>query len=128
MAITHEAAEVWLTKYGQAWEKRAPQLAAALFSEDCRYFETPFSEPATGPDGVLKYWQAVPQGQTDIAFCFRILAVQAPTVIAHWSASLRRTANGTRVKLDGVFVLEFTDEGRCRTLREWWHRDETPPS
>lgn len=128
MAITREAAELWLTKYGQAWEMRAPQLAADLFAEDCRYFETPFSEPATGRDGVLHYWQAVPEGQTDITFRYRILAVQAPTVIAHWSASFTRTANGTRVKLDGVFVMEFTVEGQCRTLREWWHREEEPAS
>jgi hypothetical protein len=77
---------------------------------------------------VLQYWQAVPEGQTDITFRYQILAVQAPTVIAHWNASFTRTANGTRVKLDGVFVLEFTVEGRCRTLREWWHREEEPPS
>jgi hypothetical protein len=128
MAITHEAAELWLTKYGQAWETRAPQLAADLFTEDCRYFETPFSEPAIGRDGVLRYWQAVPEGQSDITFRYRILAVQAPTVIAHWSASFTRTASDTRVELDGVFVLEFTAEGRCRTLREWWHREEAPPS
>lgn len=128
MTITRETAEIWLTKYGQAWEARAPQLAAGLFSEDCRYFETPFSEPAIGRDGVFRYWQAVPEGQSDITFRYRILAVQASTVIAHWIASFTRTAKGARVKLDGVFVLEFTDEGQCRSLREWWHREETPPS
>jgi hypothetical protein len=32
------------------------------------------------------------------------------------------------VRLDGVFVLEFSEDGLCRSLREWWHRDEaTPP-
>jgi hypothetical protein len=37
-------------------------------------------------------------------------------------------ATGTRVNLDGVFMLEFSDAGTCSTLREWWHREETPPS
>jgi hypothetical protein len=29
--------------------------------------------------------------------------------------------------LDGIFLLEFNDEGLCRDLREWWHRAETEP-
>lgn len=126
MKITMATADDWLRKYGQAWEERAPQMAVQLFAQDCRYFETPFSEPQIGRDGVLKYWQAVPDGQTNIAFRYRVLSVQSRTVIAHWSASFTRVASGVQVKLDGMFVLDFDDDGLCRTLREWWHRDETP--
>lgn len=122
------AAENWLGRYGQAWEQGDPHLAAQLFTQDCRYYETPFAEPAVGRDGVLKYWQAVPEGQADVAFRSQVLAVVSQTVIARWSATFTRTASGARVALDGVFVLEFDEAGSCRTLREWWHREETPPS
>lgn len=126
MSMSFAAADRWLTEYGRAWEEGDPRLAAGLFAEGCRYFETPFSEPAAGRDGVQKYWQAVPGGQTDVSFRWRILAVQAQTVIAHWGASFTRVSNGSHVKLDGVFVLEFDDSGLCSTLREWWHREEAP--
>lgn len=126
MSLTPHAAESWLKKYGQAWERRDPRAAAELFTEDCRYFETPFSEPAVGRDGVFRYWQAVPEGQEDIAFGFRVLAVESQTVIAHWTASFTRLANRAHVALDGLFVLEFEKAGLCSTLREWWHREETP--
>ena len=126
MTLTHATAEDWLTRYGRAWETADPQAAAALFTPDCRYFETPFSEPARGRDGVAGYWQAVPEGQTDVRFGFRVLAVSAPTVIAHWTATFNRRQGGSRVDLDGVFVLEFDEAGLCCTLREWWHRQETP--
>lgn len=125
--ITLAAAESWLQRYGQAWRERSPALAAELFSEDCSYFETPFEAPATGRKGVKDYWQAVPDGQVDIEFESRVIAVQAQTVIAQWTASFTRIANRARVELDGVFLLEFNDEGLCRTLREWWHRRETEP-
>ncbi len=124
MTVTHAAAHSWLKKYGQAWERGDPIAAARLFSEDCRYFETPFSEPAIGRDGVLKYWQAVPEGQADVTFRFQVLAVRSRTVFAHWSATFTRVSTGARVNLDGVFLLEFAEGGLCSTLREWWHRDE----
>ena len=127
MTLTPETAEHWLQRYGDAWERADPAAAAQLFTEDCQYFETPFSPPACGREGVLRYWSAVPDGQADVSFRFRLLAVQVNTVIAHWSASLTRRASGSRVALDGVFVLEFDERGLCRTLREWWHREERPP-
>ena len=127
MILTPATAEQWLQRYGDAWERADPSAAAQLFTEDCQYFEKPFSPPACGRDGVLRYWSAVPEGQTDVSFRFRLLAVQVNTVIAHWSASFTRRASGLRVALDGVFVLEFDERGLCRTLREWWQREERPP-
>ena len=127
MYMTRADAERWLKSYGEAWEQRSPERASELFSDDCRYYETPFMEPAVGRAGVLRYWQAVPEGQRDIVFQYRVLAVQSQTVMAHWSASFTRRANGKRVKLDGVFLLEYTPEGLCSSLREWWHREEAAP-
>lgn len=126
MSVTPELAEDWLHRYGRAWEQADPAAAAQLFTEDCLYFETPYGEPARGRAGVHAYWTAVPEGQAAVAFRYRLLAVQAGTAIAHWSASFTRIASGARVELDGVFVLEFAESGLCRTLREWWHRRETP--
>jgi len=128
MTITPAAAESWLQRYGQAWRERSPDLAAGLFAEDCRYFETPFEEPAIGRQGVRNYWQAVPEGQSDISFRSQILTVFDRTVVAQWRASFTRIASGACVELEGVFVLKFTDDGLCSTLREWWHRRETPPN
>lgn len=120
------AANDWLMRYGNAWERADPAAAAVLFSPDCRYFETPFSEPAVGRDGVAAYWSAVPEGQAEVRFAHHLLAIQDRTVLAHWSAAFRRRATGVKVELDGMFALTFDDAGLCRELREWWHRRETP--
>ena len=127
MTITRNDAESWLTRYGQAWMQADPELASSLFTEDCRYFETPYSEPAVGREGVRRYWQAVPDAQRDVRFGFRVLAVDEGSVVAHWTASFVRVATGVQVSLDGVFLLEFADALHCRSLREWWHREERPP-
>jgi ketosteroid isomerase-like protein len=124
MTVTRAHAEAWLARYGEAWTGGDPDRAASLFSDDCRYFETPFSEPEVGRAGVRRYWQAVPDLQRDVEFGFRVLAVDGDEAIAHWTASFVRASSGARVALDGMFLLEFDDQLACRTLREWWHRDE----
>ena len=128
MTLTPNDAEAWLTRYGQAWTQGDPALAASLFSEDCRYYETPYSEPFVGRDGVHRYWQAVPDAQRDVRFGFKVLAVDGDAVVAHWQASFVRVSSGAQVALDGMFLLEFADASQCRTLREWWHRSESMSS
>ncbi|MFN7571430.1 MAG: nuclear transport factor 2 family protein [Betaproteobacteria bacterium] len=126
MTLSLAQATDWLTRYGRAWIEQSPEQAAALFTEDCRYFETPFDAPAIGREGVRAYWQAVPDAQRDIEFVYRVLSIDGCTAIAHWHAIFTRVASGERVQLDGVFVLEFADSGLCHTLREWWHRQVQP--
>jgi hypothetical protein len=35
-----------------------------------------------------------------------------------------RPATNVRAELDGIFLLDFAPDGRCRKLQEWWHRRE----
>lgn len=114
----------WLDSYGQAWESRDPEAAAALFCEDVSYFETPFAEPARGRDGVRNYWANATRNQADISFSYAILSLSERQGIARWSARYTRVSSRVMVTLDGIFLLEFDDDGLCRELREWWHRRE----
>lgn len=119
--------EAWLEGYGQAWESRDPEAAAALFSEDARYYETPFIAPAQGRDGVREYWTHATRNQSDIRFSYNIVSVSGGWGIARWWATFRRVPSDMTVRLDGIFLLEFDDEGLCHELREWWHKVETQP-
>lgn len=113
----------WLDRYGRAWETRDPQAAAALFSEDARYYETPFVEPAIGRRGVFDYWANATGGQSDVSFSHEIVAVSGQRGVARWRARFTRASTGATVVLDGIFLLEFAEDGLCRELREWWHRE-----
>ena len=119
--------EVWLERYRRAWENRDPEAAAALFSENARYYETPFWAPAQGRDGVREYWAHATRNQSDVTFSHDIVSVSGGRGIARWWATFRRVPSDVMVRLDGVFLLEFDDEGLCHELREWWHKVETQP-
>ena len=105
-----------------------PNLRVRFSATTAAITKTPYSEPSVGRAGVRRYWQAVPDGQRDVRFGFKVLAVDRDCVIAHWTAHFVRVASGAQVALDGIFVLEFASASECRTLREWWHRAETGPS
>jgi hypothetical protein len=121
--MDQEVFKSWLIAYG-AWEARDPQASAALFEQGGTYQVTPFLEPMRGRPAILEYWTGVAATQRDISFGFDVLAVTADVGIARWWASFIRIPPGLQTKLDGIFVITLTSEGRCSALREWWHKDQ----
>jgi hypothetical protein len=111
----------WLSRYKSAWETRDPQVAAKLFTEDARYYETPFSAPFSGRENIYRYWSDVPLKQENIDFTYHILAVIGASGIAHWQARFNRLPSCEPVALDGVLQATFVDPGLCRIFRGWWH-------
>jgi hypothetical protein len=121
-----DALRRWLDAYGRAWETGDADLAVSLYSSDIEYYETPYDEPKRGTEGVRRYCDEAASAQRDVRFWHRPYAVLGDTAIAGWGASFIRVPSGVSVELDGIFVLKFDEHGRCRELREWWHRRETP--
>ena len=119
--LTLPAVETWLNRYKDAWEQRDPARAAALFTENAPYHETPFDAPKAGRRGIRDYWATVTADQRDVDFKSNVVAVTGRTAVARWSARLTAASSGARVELDGVFILSFDDGGLCKELREWWH-------
>lgn len=113
--------ESWLRAYEVAWEERDPDKAVQIFTEDATYQVDPYSEPHVGHSGIRQYWADVTSDQRDVEFSAEVLAVTENTGIAHWHAELTQASSGALVTLDGIFVLEFSAQGKCSSLREWWH-------
>ena len=120
--------ENWLRKYGDAWEQGDCDATQALFTSDVRYYETPFDNPMIGLDEIHQYWKdnAV-LGQKEIRFSYEALAVHKNMGVAHWRANFIRLHTGHRVTLDGIFKVEFSNNGKCQIFHEWWHRKEETP-
>lgn len=112
----------WLEAYGRAWE--TGQGFAALFTDDAVYSESPFAEPMVGTEAIAAYAGLMEQHQGEVSFTFEIVSVDPP--VALFNAAYTNTANDEPTRLDGVFLLSFDEEGRCSSLREWWHADPGP--
>ena|SRR5580698_5151934 len=114
----------WLEAYGRAWMGRDALAAAELYAVDGTYQVTPFVEPMRGRAAILAYWTHVAATQRDIQFGYEVLAVTAEMGIARWWASFVIVPQDLQTKLDGIFVIELDAAGRCRSLREWWHKEQ----
>jgi hypothetical protein len=118
------AFESWLEAYGKAWESRDAEAAAALFAEDGTYQVTPFLAPMRGRKAILEYWLGVARTEENIRFGYEILVSNSEINIARWSASFVIAPHGLQTKLDGIFLISLDEEGRCKSLREWWHKQQ----
>ena len=118
------AFEMWLDAYGLAWESRDPQGSATLFAETGTYQVSPFAEPMCGRPAILEYWEGVARTQENISFSSEILLASPDLYVAKWSASFVIIPQGLPTKLDGIFLISLDDEGRCTSLREWWHKQQ----
>ena len=114
----------WLDAYAQAWQSRNPEAAAALYAEDGTYQVTPFLEPMRGRKAIFEYWSEVTRTEENIKFGYEILVSNAELNIARWSASFVRVPPGQQTQLDGIFLISLDEQGRCKSLREWWHKQQ----
>jgi hypothetical protein len=114
----------WLDAYGQAWVNRNPEDAAALFTENGTYQVTPFLDPMCGKKAIFEYWSEVAQTEKDIKFEYEILVANAEINIARWSASFVIVPPGLQTQLDGIFLISLDEQGRCKSLQEWWHKQQ----
>jgi hypothetical protein len=114
----------WLDAYGRAWAGRNPEEAAALFTENGTYQVTPFLEPICGRKAIFEYWSEVARTEENIIFGYEILVAKAELNIARWSASFVIAPLGLQTRLDGIFVISLDAEGRCKSLQEWWHKQQ----
>jgi uncharacterized protein (TIGR02246 family) len=124
MSADQAAFKSWLEAYGRAWEKRDPEAAAALYAEDGTYQVTPFLEPMRGRKAIFEYWCGVARTEENVRFGYEILIVKPELNIARWWASFVIVPQGLQTKLDGIFLIALDADGRCKSLREWWHKQQ----
>jgi hypothetical protein len=117
--------EAWLNSYGRCWESGDSSAIKNLFTDDARYYETPFDEPMIGLEAISNYWRkGTQESQTSVRFTYSTVAVAKDKGLSRWSASFVRVPSGNKVELDAFLEAEFATDGRCSRFNEWWHRRE----
>lgn len=124
--LTIAKVESWLNGYKEAWETLDADKVTLLFTEDASYREDPYKDPFQGRESIHDYWTTVTADQKDVDFTFEVLSAVGSMGIAHWHSEFIQPSSGSTIILDGIFILEFSEEGLCRNLREWWHFKAIP--
>jgi ketosteroid isomerase-like protein len=110
--------EDWLDGYRQAWENKDSDAAAGLFTEDATYRSNIFEEPHQGREGIFAYWAEVTGTQEGASVAMGRPFVDGHRVAAEFWTVMK--SDGEEITLPGCLLLEFDEDGLCRSLREYW--------
>lgn len=127
-SVTRKQLDDWLRRYGAAWEGRDGDAAAGLFTAEGVYRWGPLDPPLVGRKAIRDRWLEATSDQEQIRFRSEVLGTDGDRGFARWWSTFVRRSTGMRVELDGVFVLDFGEDGLCEQLQEWWLGRETPSS
>jgi hypothetical protein len=116
-----QAMTVWLTAFGDAWERRNANATAALFAPGATFQPSPFGELVRGRSRISAHWAEVMSGQQAIRFQGEILGVGATYGIAHWRVVMGQDDDHPIRVVDGILLAAFDRRGRATSVRSWSH-------
>ena len=124
MTLTRETVAAWLRAYIRAWETYDPDAVAALFSEDATYSYLPFDEPVRGRRAIVASWLEGKNPPGTYEADYKPVAIDGNLAVAQGRSRYFKDASKVELarQYDDLFLIEFDDEGRCRSFREWYIR------
>ena len=129
MPIDQDHVQLWLDDYVRAWESYDADEIGALFLDDAEYRWHPYDsgdDVARGREQIVAGWLEEdardPEGTYEGRY--EPVAVDGNVVVARGTS--RYFTDAARTTLDreyhNVFLMEFDDEGRCRSFTELYMR------
>jgi len=107
----------WIEGYERSWRTAGTDHLAHLFTPTAEYRGSPFAEPCRGVAAIAELWDRERDGpDEDFSFGYEVIAVTDPRAVARVEVQYD-PPDGQRY-LD-LWVLEFDDDGRCRSFEEW---------
>jgi nuclear transport factor 2 (NTF2) superfamily protein len=132
MSVDAEMVQQWLDAYNHAWITYDPGEIGALFTEDAEYRWHPWDEGddvVRGRSQIVAAWLANRDAAGTYRGVYSPLLVQDDLAITV-GMSFYYT-DDTQGTLDrayhNLWVLQFTDEGQCRSFTEWYMKAPVTP-
>lgn len=114
---TRADTDAWVAGYERAWRSPGTEALRELFTEDARYLQSPFAEPAAGLAEIAALWEQERAGP-DEAFemAHEVVAVEGDVGVVRVEVEYR-PPGGSRYR--DLWVIRFAADGRCREFEEW---------
>ncbi len=107
----------WVAGYERAWRAAGTGGLAALFTPDAVYQQAPYEEPVIGLPAIARMWDAERDGADEV---FRmssdVVAVDGDVAVVRVEVSY---GDPVRQEYRDLWVIRFTDDGRCVSFEEW---------
>lgn len=115
-AITNTELCSWLRLLARAWSTKNFDIVEQLFHKCTKYVEAPFREPGRNVQDIIEIWREI-EDHSDLDLAFDIIAISGRVAVVNYFATYSDRKQSQ--KSDGIYVIEFDDDGNCRTFRQW---------
>ncbi len=102
----------------RAWEQKNPDLLRTIIADDFEWYESPFEEPITNIEVLLKVWEEHLSVQSKIKLEFEILVENSTSQITLCTADITRNSNVE--KLAGCYIISLDKNGKVKKFRHFW--------
>ena len=126
--MTRDDVQGWLDRYIAAWEADDAAAIGDLFTADARYRFHPSDEGFVGREAIVRSWLD-PTGDASTRdepgtweAAYEPFVVGGHRAVAvGWSRYYDDTSKTTiRFVFDNAYLLEFGEDGRCRSFTEFY--------
>jgi hypothetical protein len=115
--MIREDVTIWINGYERAWRTAGTDLLTDLFTEDASYSQGPYEAPKVGLAQIAAMWEDTRDGPDEVfRMIFEIVAVDGHTAVARVEV---RYGDPERQQYRDLWVMQFADDGRCRSFEEW---------
>jgi ketosteroid isomerase-like protein len=109
----------WVFRYVQAWASNDAADIGALFSDDVRYFRSPYGTPWEGRDAVVAGWLDARDEPGTWNFRFEVLGVDDNLGFVQGWTEYRDDKNYMN-----LWVIRLNEAGECTQFTEWFMVDK----
>lgn len=126
--MTNDDVQAWLDRYISAWASYDPDAIGDLFTPDAEYRFHPSDEPVRGRVAIVRAW-IEPDGDASTRdepgtweARYEPFSVAGHRAVAvGWSRYYTDETKSTVANVwDNVYLLDFGDDGRCRSFTEYY--------
>jgi ketosteroid isomerase-like protein len=115
--IDRSAFQVWIDGYERAWRSPGTAMLRELFTEDARYYRSPYADPVEGIEAIARMWEAERDGPDEVfTMAAEIVAVERDTGVGR---VLVRYGDPVHQEYRDLWVVRFAEDGRCSSFEEW---------
>jgi hypothetical protein len=126
--VERAAAEAWIAAYIRAWLSYEPDAIGDLFVEDAEYRYHPHDTPLAGRDAIVDSWLTDRDHPGTYHAEYSLHALDGDRAIFTGVSTYfeDETHETITAVYDNCFLVEFDDDGRCRTFTEWFVQRDLP--
>ena len=112
----------WLKAYMHAWETYSPEAIGDLFTDDATYSYHPFDDPVVGRTAIVESWLKDQDAPGTFAADYRPIAIDGNVAVVNGRSSYFKDSSRRELtkEWDNIFVIQFANDGRCSSFREWY--------